>query len=153
MDWFDILNTENVDDAWLKFKLVFCKIIDQLAPVKEIRLKQNSEPWINDEILDCIKRRDKALFISRKFKSVENDIVFKALRNKAQRLVIKAKRDYFKCQIQENSGKKLWQCLKNLGAASKGTCGSSPKIALEINNEIVFDKAVVASCFNNFLVV
>jgi hypothetical protein len=35
-------------------------ILDKIAPLKEVRLKQKSEPWMNNDILECIEARDKA---------------------------------------------------------------------------------------------
>ena len=33
-------------------------ILDSVAPIKEIRVKQRTEPWISADILECIKIRD-----------------------------------------------------------------------------------------------
>ena len=36
-------------------------VIDGIAPVKEIRVKQRTEPWMSSEILHMIFERDVAL--------------------------------------------------------------------------------------------
>ena len=38
------------------------KVVDKLEPVKKIKQKQRTKPWMSQEILDFIKERDK-LFI------------------------------------------------------------------------------------------
>ena len=35
-----------VDKNWNIFRDLFMKVVDKLAPVKEIRLKQRTEPWM-----------------------------------------------------------------------------------------------------------
>ena len=36
-------------------------VMDKIAPVKEVRVKQRTEPWMSSEILHMISERDAAL--------------------------------------------------------------------------------------------
>ena len=45
-------------------------MVDKIAPLKEKRLKQRSEPWITSELLDDIRARDQALETFRKNKKL-----------------------------------------------------------------------------------
>ena len=47
------------------FKGYFLGVVDELAPVKEIRIKQRTEPWMNADtcILELITLRDKAFYV------------------------------------------------------------------------------------------
>ena len=65
------MDLENVNSAWLKFKELFLSVVNELAPLKQIRIKQRSEPWFSGIILDLISRRDHALANFRKSKSSE----------------------------------------------------------------------------------
>ena len=47
-------------------------VVDKIAPLKEKRLKQRSEPWITSELLDDIRARDEALETFWKNKTDEN---------------------------------------------------------------------------------
>ena len=82
----------DVNTAWSKFKEIFIKVLDEVAPCKQIRIKTRTEPWMNNKILDLIRERDKALIIANKNKVNktlrEN---FNSLRNKVQREIKKAK--------------------------------------------------------------
>ena len=60
-DWSSVFITNSVDTAWKSFKKVFISVLDSVAPVKEIRLKQRSEPWLTTEIIELIKERDNLL--------------------------------------------------------------------------------------------
>jgi len=65
-------------------------------PSKETRIKQRSQPWINDDILDTIHLRDKILSEFKRSKLPALFKEYKVLRNKVQRMVDEAKRDFFK---------------------------------------------------------
>ena len=67
INWFKVIN--DVDVAWSNFKDLFMSVVDKIAPLKEKRLKQRSEPWITSELLDDIKARDQALETFRKIKT------------------------------------------------------------------------------------
>ena len=62
LNWFEILNLETANEAWLKFKQIFTIVINELAPLKSVRLKQRSQSWFIGVILDTIQKRDKALY-------------------------------------------------------------------------------------------
>ena len=123
-----------------------------MAHKKEVRLKQRSESWLTNEILETIKERDKTLsaFMKSKIQSVFDD--FKRLRNKVQTLVKKAKLDFYKheLEVNKNSPKKLWKILSGLGVPSKSNKTPSSTIGLDINGSINFDKFTVAEKFNEF---
>ena len=60
-NWESCFVSDNVNDAWLVFKNIFTETLYAVAPVKEIRIKQRTEPWINADILEQIQLRDKLL--------------------------------------------------------------------------------------------
>ena len=84
------------------------------APLKQVRIKQRTEKWMNNEIIAIIKERNVA------YKNMKRDISnvdlarkYKALRNLVQRKVKRAKVEYFQDQIEENKhdSRKLWKNL------------------------------------------
>ena len=46
----------------------FTGALDQIAPSKQIRIKQRTQPWMSSEILDLIKQRDHYLSVFRRSK-------------------------------------------------------------------------------------
>ena len=59
-DWTSVMCSDNVINAWSRFKSIFVTVIDNIAPIKEVRIKNRTEPWIDSEILHSINERDKA---------------------------------------------------------------------------------------------
>ena len=149
--WSDVYTCGSVEGAWLAFKSRFQTIVDSLAPLKEIRIKQSTAPWVTAEIIHKRSERNKAL---RKFKSTNFECwhnVYLHLRNEVQYKTKAAKANYYEAQVEENKNKptKLWQTLKSLGTSSRSKCDTN-NIGLKIDNEMCFDKLKVAEQFNMF---
>ena len=66
VDFFQVINCENVNECWYIFKNLFFEQVDAIAPIKEVHLKQRSEHWFNSDLLESISKRDKAY---RRYKS------------------------------------------------------------------------------------
>ena len=133
----------------------FCRLfksaIDIVAPVRDIRVKQKENPWMNSDILARIKQRDN--LFSRCKKERSNTALYRQfckLRNAVQRDVKFAKQNYFRRKIDQNKGDsgKLWKQLSSLGYSNKG--GGSSNIVLEEGGTKVFEAPRVANMFNRF---
>ena len=61
-DWNNVLLSDNVNEAWHNLKTIFLSVLDSIAPVKQIKVKQRSEPWIHSEVLQCIQERNNVFF-------------------------------------------------------------------------------------------
>ena len=80
MDWPNVLQCKDVDEAWCSFKRMFLEMVDKVAPYKEIRIKQRTEPWINDDILKAIQARNRKYDTFRAQKDEQN-WAYKKVRN------------------------------------------------------------------------
>ena len=150
-DWNDVYMAVNVDVALDSFNRLIHGVMDKVAPMRDVRVKQRTEPWMTPDILAGIKQRDK-LFKKCKGSERREDLFrqYCSVRNRVQRDIKLAKKFYFSRQIEQNKGepRKLWDQLKSLGYSSKSA--SSSETILEINGEKCFDKRTVADCFNSF---
>jgi hypothetical protein len=50
LNWDNVFICSNVNDAWDSFKTIFLQIIDDIAPVNEIRIKGRTEQWMTSDI-------------------------------------------------------------------------------------------------------
>ena len=122
-----------------------------MAPIKELRIKQRTEPWISNDILRFISERDRAFHDYKKHRTDEKHSHFKTLQNNIQTLIFNAKRNYFKQKLEEEKdSKSLWRSLKDLGMPSKSCKNTASNIGLKIDGEVCFDKLSVAEKFNSF---
>lgn len=56
-----MLENDSVDSAWDLFNQIFLSMVNNLAPYKQVRVKQRSSLWLNTDILTAIKQREEAL--------------------------------------------------------------------------------------------
>ena len=98
--------------AGIFFKDVILSVLNTVAPIKEVRLKQRSEPWVDSNILDLIKKGILLEFKKDKLKKYYTS--YCSFRNIVQREVAKAKSDYLSNKMEENKNnpKKLWSQIK-----------------------------------------
>ena len=141
-----MLRLDCVDGAWDLFNQLFLQVVNSMAPLKQIRIKQRSSPWLNPEILDAIQAREEAVQRYKKTQDQADADIYRKCRNEAQRLIKVAKKEYYMNLIKEkkNDTKKLWKTLKDMGCSGKANNGK-PTIGLEIKGTIEFDKAQVAN--------
>ena len=143
-------NFSDIDVAYTDFVVRLTSTIDSLAPLKETRIKTNSQEWFDGEIRDKMIFRDKLL---KKFKKTRNQVdedKYKSTKYDVEKFIKKKKRDYYHTKLEQNIGKpkELWKTLKSLGLPSKKT--SVSKICLKKEDGISFDDATNASIFNKF---
>ena len=58
MNWEGVLMCFDVEMTWENFKTIFHSVLDIKALVKEIRLKQMTEPWMDSKILENVRHQD-----------------------------------------------------------------------------------------------
>ena len=79
-------------------------VIDKLAPLKTKQVKDNSQEWVDGEVLESIALRERLV---KRFKGSKLNIakeVYNKACNKWYRLICK-KREYFENKLKENIAK------------------------------------------------
>ena len=144
-------NFENVNTAYTDLLSKFMSIINKIAPLKQVRLKTNTKPWFDGEILERIRVRDK---LRKKYKKSGLQIDFDMFKD-AQKLtkqMTKVKKcDYFKNQLNDNIAKpsKLWKVLKTIGLPSNAN--NAAKVCLKDENNVLrFEPKETCNVFKNF---
>merc|ERR1711888_465871 len=125
--------------------------MDEIAEGNERRIKVRTEPWINNEILELIHEREKALTQSNNEKS-NPDLRknYSKLRNRVTKLIRKTKANFFQNKIEErkDNSKLLWKQLNTLGYSNKSK--EKSRTVLEINGEKCHNPKTVSNYMNNF---
>ncbi len=153
MDWTPGFRCVSVNNAWRIFKTMFLTVVNEIAPLMTVRLKVRSEPWVNEEILRTIKQRNDTLSEFRKSKDEQVFKTFKTLRNEVNRLIKKAKAEFFNEKISEHRSKprQLWKCLKQTGYSSRLKT-KVKNIKLDIGGSLITENVSVANSLNHFFV-
>ena len=150
IDYPDYSQFEDINIAYADFIEKTMEVIDKIAPMKKVCIRNNSEEWIDGEILDGIRNRDKLFKKFKKTRSHADHLNFKKIRNHLQELIKKKKRNYVEYKLNENlkKPKQLWKSLKSLGLPSKKSAQS--KICLEKNGKTTFNSKENAEIFKTF---
>ena len=82
INWFQFTDIEDGNKAWALFHNLNIKVLNSVAPIKQVRLKQRSEPWMDGHILDLINQRYQVLHNFRKSKIADDFKHFSKLPNK-----------------------------------------------------------------------
>ncbi|XP_062573471.1 uncharacterized protein LOC134235355, partial [Saccostrea cucullata] len=148
-DWNIIRNLENVNDMWALFKDTFFKVIDKHFPMRERRIRADSEKWINDNILSEMRQRD---FLHRRALKSKSDAdwkAYKAARNRVGIQVNEAKREFVNEVIEQAHAKpkNMWDRIKEF-LPSKRT--QSTTTHLEVDGETITCPQEIANKFNDF---
>ena len=82
--------------------------------MREVRVRKNTQEWMDQEVLEGIRIRDRLLTKFRSSKTHVDYVNFKKARNHVQNLIKKKKTSFVVGKLNENIGKPkdLWKCLK-----------------------------------------
>ena len=136
-------DTNDVVDTWSH---MYLSIVDKHLPLKSHRVKYKQQPkWINPEIIDAIKIRDR-------YKSLNNDNQYKIWRNKVASLIKQSKKAQYSALINENNNNpgSVWKLFKEIGIKRKNNTSKIP--SLKNGNNCTEDNLEMATQFNNFFV-
>ena len=136
-------------------------LLDEFAPYKKVSKKQyklKSKPWINDEILSNMKKRDKLLH--KYCKTVDKESVsskaiyddYKSTRNELTKLKRYSKIEYYHKYFESNKHKtaSLWKGIRSIVNINKT---SRKDTTLMNDNGInVSDPKKIAELFNKYFV-
>ena len=141
----------DVNVAYQDFMGRLSSVINNIAPMREVRVKQGSPEWFDGEILEKIKLRNKLL---RKYKKSRLQIdrnFFTEARNSVQKLIREKKKSFFEEKLKENVGKprELWKTLKSLGLGSKSS-GDSNISLKKADGDLTSSPTQTANLFKDF---
>ena len=116
IDWKRVTMHNNPNEMWDFWKHLLASVIDKHAPLRTKRVKNKRSPWITNELLREIHKRD---FLKKKAASTNDPSIwkqFKDARNKANNSVKKAKRKYFSENLDANKSdpRKTWRLINEL---------------------------------------
>ena len=124
-------------------------VINEIAPSKKIRIKNNNEDWFDREVADLIHVREKLFLKFKKSKLYIDEEIYKKIMNQVKKLIQKMKRNFYEINLKQkiNKPKELWEILKSMGLSSKAASASNiclkerNEIVLTIQNIVLFSKA------------
>ena len=125
INWDEVIDIENNDPntAMENFLQTFNKLLDKHTPLKKLsqkQFKQKYKPWISNEILDKIKKKNNLIKKIVKCKNPEQKesltSEFKSLKNEVTDLTRSSKKTYYQDYFtkHKNNLPKIWKGIKSI---------------------------------------
>ena len=94
-----------MNDAYSNFIQKLIEVIDKVAPVKNKRIKRNSQEWFDREISGKLLIQDKFFKKYKKTRLHVDKEIYKRARYSVQNLIAKKKKEFFENKLKECIGK------------------------------------------------
>lgn len=143
VDFSNVMSILDVNDALTQFMKLFSSVINKHVPLRQHRVKRQQQPnWLNSEILDAMKERDKC--------KIRNDWnSYKFYRNKVSCLIHYSKRASYEQKITEgqNDPSSIWKIFKEFKSPNQG---KDPITSLNIDGCDIVEPEIISNEFNSF---
>ena len=90
--WEHISLVDDVDEQLNQFNSNFLRILDRNAPVKTIKVKHRQSPFVDNEIKELMKKRDRQHRVARQTKNICDWDSFRVARNKVKKTLREAEK-------------------------------------------------------------
>ena len=108
------------EDVYIALKMLtneVTTILDKMAPIKTIQIRQNYAPWLSAETRQLMSERDLAQKVAIETRFESDWAIFKRLRNRVNRILKTEKRNWqrakFKICEDENDSRQIWKNVKS----------------------------------------
>ena len=147
-EWNRVSILNNPNEMWNSWKHLLMSVIDKHAPLKTKRIRNNRSPWITNELVGEIHKRD---FLKKKATSTNDPLIwkeFKDARNRVNNSIKKAKRKYFseKLDASKCDTRKTWRLINELQSRQ---CKSTKVSQIKSGHQVFTSPEDIAEAFNN----
>lgn len=145
INWDRLGLIPDVELAWDFFYSEVLQIIDKHAPWKIIKVKGQHLPWVNGDLINLFKQRDRAWKKYKTSNLADDWNEYKRLRNLCTVQTRNAKANYFRNNLNNslNNPKQFWRKMNSLLGKDDNT-----SVNMIINNEIINDPDVISEAFS-----
>ena len=147
-EWNRVSMLNNPNEMWNLWKHLLMSVIDKHAPLKTKRIRNKRSPWITNELLREIYKRD---FLKKKATSTNDPLIWKEVkgaRNKVNNSIKKAKRNYFseKLDASKWNPRKTWRLINELQSRQ---CKSTKVSQIKLGQQVFTSSEDISQAFNN----
>ena len=138
-----------------RFHSIFKKVVDKhlpLRPYTNKELHRLENPWLTNGLYKAIKTKNKLYFKKLRKRTIAAENVYKRHRNLLNRMIKKAKSDYYKEKLEAsgNNSKKIWIVINEILAKRKKQM--SIKRVKKKNGNKTSSSSETANTFNKYFV-
>jgi hypothetical protein len=148
--WEDVMNNSDPNEAFSLFHDTIMTIYNKCFPIRKIKIGYKTKlVWLSEDLKKMIKVKNKLFFKFKKYPSIENENLYKHYRNRLNKLLKNAEREYYNNLLIENkiNTKKKWSIIKEV--INKKSTSKHPQ-TFNINGSLTDDKSKIANAFNKY---
>ena len=139
----------DVNQRWLSFKVGILEILDKVAPLKSVVVKNNfSNVWYDHELVQLSRKRNRAFKKALRDKSAVNWSSFQTLRNLFSKRFREKKKLYFSDLLSQNLSKRDVWCKLRPFLSPKTDQASFD--GMLIDGSICRSKSIIVNEFANY---
>ena len=113
---------DDIDDVVNTWELLYKDVVDEFITERNVKLRQNSLPWVNTDIRKLLNKRYKFLKIWQQTKDPAAHTTYKEARNLANITMRKAEAEYWRGEFSNVSNSKdFWKLVKKVYRKTKVT--------------------------------
>ena len=153
-NWNQLLDINNTQSGFTLFVNAITTAYNECFPLESIKINyKNRNPWINQDLKDEIKMRDKLFILSKKTPTQENIKAYKKFKNMNLPNQRNAERSYYREQfdLHHSDLKKSWNIIRNI-IGKDDSRRLTKHIDFLINNQYISNSKVIADSFNNYFI-
>ena len=147
------MNTfDDVDDKLFAFQSLYCRVLNDHAPMKQVHVRGNQVPYMTDQWRRAIRHRNHLWRHFTRDKSDTNYAAYKTQRNVCTSLRRKAIKGHFIKRSEEidQDPRQFWNTYRPFLHSKKSF--KSNDIILKENEQIKTEKADIANIFNEYFI-
>lgn len=132
IDWNSIYAMVSVDEQVSFVEYYLEHLYNSAVPVRTKKVRMKNRPWFSELIKIAIQQRNIAFSRWKRFKINELYEIYKNLRRTTNRLIKRAKAEYYAVKFSNAVGSKMtWQTIRELGI---GKCNKTNCVDLDANS-------------------
>ena len=147
--WDQFFQSDDPEFCWRILIDIISKHIDLMCPIIDMRVREKSDPWITNELIELIQDKDKALARAKRSNNTDDWALARSLRNLTKSYIKKAKSDFIKENFTHfgNDTKKFWHTINEI-IPGKLKCRKISLVNYDENKPI--DEHSTANFINNY---
>ena len=156
VDWNDVQECENVNDAYNLFILKIMKLYDTYCPMRKVRYDKRSftKPWLTKGLLKSCRRKNKLYYSFVENRTAANETKYKNYKNCLVKYIRLSKKMYYSRLLEKHKGdmKQTWGILKRIIRKGSQSHVKPPECFVNEKNRHIRDGTAIANGFNDFFV-
>lgn len=153
IDFRQLRNFNDINEKWMFIKIEIIKVIDKVAPIRKIVIKNNNQfPWYDDDLIRLKNEKNLAYKRYSRTLSYEDKEIFEYLNNSFKSYNDERLIEYFKDKSMGDfkNSKKFWEFYSTKINVKSDKSSANPISHVKVNDKTTEDKTELCNIFNGF---